>query len=390
MAIEHNDQNSPDLKRKTIMIGVGAPLSGRAAALGREMSQAIQIAVDECNEEGGISGALVTLDSSDDAGKVELGESVARTLCAEANLLGVVGHYNSDVTLAASLIYDANSVTMITHIVSNPELSERNLANVFRFTNRGDETGLAIARHLRDETSKQRAVIVGTTTTYGRSMSSEFKTSFERLGGTIADEIWIEEGLKDLTRVVDQLPADYDLVFYGETFEGAPLLRSLRAAGRNDLFATGDGCWDLTNFLEPAGSVATAGEGVLVLSATPEIGQVQGARSFNECYSARYGRIGNYAINSYDATRVLLAAIKEAAAQAKSLPPREAIADCLRASVFQGIAYREFARWNAQGENVSAITALHVAMTDGFKQVEEIPRSDFQSVATANLKEERP
>src|SRR4051794_20032744 len=114
------------------------------------MSQAIRVAVDECNEGGGIFGATVELSSTDDAGRVDAGETAARGICAKTNLLGVVGHYNSDVTLATSLIYDAANVTMITPIVSNPKLTDRNLANVFRFTNRDDETGIAIARYLRN------------------------------------------------------------------------------------------------------------------------------------------------------------------------------------------------------------------------------------------------
>jgi len=360
------------------------------AVLGQEMQQAIQLAVDEGNQEGGIFGAEVKLMVSDDAGDIRKGEAAARRMCEERQLLAVVGHYNSDVTLATSTIYDSNHLTMITPIVSNPALTERHLANIFRFTNRGDETGLAIARYLRDQRSKKRALIVGTTTTYGKSMSDAFQTAFQALGGAVVDQIWIEEGTTEFAKVVDQLSESWDVVFYGGTFEGAPLLKALRSAQRPELFATGDGCWDLTNFLEPTGAYANTGEGVLVLSATPEVGQVTGTQSFSERDAARHGRIGNYAVNSYDATRVLLAAIKGAAIQSQSLPPREAIADCLRASVFQGIAYREPIRWNTQGENVSAITALHVAMTDGFKQVAEIPRSDFQFVPTGNVRKERP
>jgi len=46
------------------------------------------------------------------------------------------------------------------------------------------------------------------------------------------------------------------------TFEGSPFLRSPRDAGNNNLFATGDRCWDVTNFLKPAGSIVSVGQGV--------------------------------------------------------------------------------------------------------------------------------
>jgi branched-chain amino acid transport system substrate-binding protein len=133
MTNEISSPRSLHLKGKTITIGASPPLSGRASALGREMLQAIQLAVDECNENGGIFGALVELDLADDAGRVEKGETVARTLCAKTNVLGVIGHYNSDVTLAASLIYEANNMSMISPIVSNPGLTALHTATLHGF-----------------------------------------------------------------------------------------------------------------------------------------------------------------------------------------------------------------------------------------------------------------
>lgn len=41
---------------ETIRIGIGAPLSGNAAALGIEMKQVIEVAVDEQNANGGSLG----------------------------------------------------------------------------------------------------------------------------------------------------------------------------------------------------------------------------------------------------------------------------------------------------------------------------------------------
>src|SRR5262245_56106817 len=52
-------------------VGVGAPLSGPAAELGREMAQAIQLAVDEANAAQDVSGvrieALIWDDRGDEA-----------------------------------------------------------------------------------------------------------------------------------------------------------------------------------------------------------------------------------------------------------------------------------------------------------------------------------
>jgi ABC-type branched-subunit amino acid transport system substrate-binding protein len=106
--------------------------------MGAEMRQAIDLAVEETNAAGGILGAAISAAVNDDASDIEQGQHVARKFCAERNLLGVVGHYNSDVSIAAAAIYRKCELPMITPIASNPELTDRELPNVFRFTNRDD------------------------------------------------------------------------------------------------------------------------------------------------------------------------------------------------------------------------------------------------------------
>src|SRR5438067_258726 len=124
------------------------------------MRQAAALAVEEMNARGGILGMPVSVSSVDDAGDVDRGLEIAHELCAQPDLLGVVGHLNSDVSIAASNVYARNGVAMITPIASNPALTERRLGNVFRFTNRDDLTGKAIATYLHDAFGKRRAAIV--------------------------------------------------------------------------------------------------------------------------------------------------------------------------------------------------------------------------------------
>ncbi len=50
---------------------------------------------------------------------------------------------------------------MITPIGSNPALTERSLPNVFRFTNRDDNTARAMATYLWERLGKRRTAIFG-------------------------------------------------------------------------------------------------------------------------------------------------------------------------------------------------------------------------------------
>jgi branched-chain amino acid transport system substrate-binding protein len=334
------------------------------------MKQAIEVAIDEKNAAGGIAGARIEPVAGDDATNDERGRDAARAFCADPSVLGVVGHYNSNVSLAAVPVYESAGLVNVTPIVSNPALTEQGYQTVFRFTNRDDRTAAAIAGHLARVLGKRRAVVAATPTTYGGSMADTFARAFQAQGGEILQRVPAEEGRRDFADLVRTLPRDFDLLFYGGSFEGAAILKALRQAGLDQLFAAGDGCWDRWNFLEAVGEVASAGEGVLVLSATPELGRVPGSEEFAERYARQYGPIGNYAVNSYDSARVLLAAI-ETAALNHGVPARAQVLSAMRGVRCDGIAYRQPVQWDRKGDNAAAVTALHVIEHGRYKQVAE-------------------
>jgi len=125
--------------------------------------------------------------------------------------------------------------------------------------------------------------------------------------------------------LISDLPTRFDLLFYGGTVEGAFILKAIREAGFKQLFAAGDGCWDLKNFVLPVGSAAIEGEGAIVLAATPAIGSVPGSAAFAKKYQRRYGPINNYAVNSFDSACVLMRAIEAAAKKFSRMPDRSAV-----------------------------------------------------------------
>jgi branched-chain amino acid transport system substrate-binding protein len=357
---------------KTISVGIGATLSGPYAGIGAEMKQAAELAIEEANDTGGIGGARLSAQAADDRSSAETAEVVAHQFCASNDLLGVIGHYSSDTSIAASKIYYQCGLAMISPIASNPALTDRGYGNTFRFTNRDDCTGRAIAGYLYRSFGKRRAVVIQSEYAYGKSMTNAFTDAFQRSGGQILVRENLTVGEREFGPLASVLPNDFDVLFYGGAFEGAPLLKAMREAGKTQLFAAGDGCWDITNFLEPAGDAATAGEGVLVLSATPAIGQVAGSQAFAERYRQRHGPITNYAVNSYDTARLLIQAIGHAAEAKHALPSRTEVIEAIRSIRFQGIAYRRPVEWDAKGDNTAAITALYVINGKRFRQIAEI------------------
>ena len=191
-------------------------------------------------------------------------------------------------------------------------------------------------------------------------------------GGTIVDRKSVKVGDQNFTEFVKGWPKDFDVVFFAGIREGALILKEMRAQGLTQLFSCGDGCWDTKAFILAAEGAATKGEGVLVLSAAPALGSVPGSAEFAARYTAKYGPINNYAASSYDAARMLMTAIAEAAKGKPTTPSRTEVVTALRTMTFQGIAYVKPVRWTEKGDNTAAVIFVNVVEHDHFNEIDRI------------------
>ena len=240
------------------------------------MRQAVDLAIDERNAAGGLLGGKVVAEVIDDQADAEKGRAVAKSLCDDPRVLAVVGHVNSGVMLASEKVYGECGLPIVTPMASNPAVTEQGLANVFRLTNRDDHKGPALARWLTTKMGKKAAVVVDDGTPYGKGLADQFSSGFAAVGGAVISRWTAKAGQTDFASEVAELPKDFDVLFFGGIKEGASILKDMRKAGLNQVFACGDGCWSVGGFIKPAAGAATAGEGVRILSAAPAIGAVPG------------------------------------------------------------------------------------------------------------------
>ncbi len=76
-------------------------MTGDSAQFGDMKEKAIQLAIDEVNEKGGINGKKVVLLTGDDTGNPKEAPNVAQKFAQDDRVLAVIGHWNSSCTLAA-------------------------------------------------------------------------------------------------------------------------------------------------------------------------------------------------------------------------------------------------------------------------------------------------
>jgi branched-chain amino acid transport system substrate-binding protein len=372
MAPDAMNGASAQLSGQDIRIGVGGPLTTGSATFGVEMRQAVELAVAEKNAAGGLLGAKITAVAADDEASNQRGEAVARQFCDDPAVLGVVGHVNSGVTIAAAGVYAGCGLAMLTPMSSNPGVTDQGLPNVFRLTNRDDRKGPGFAKWLVGRMAKRNAVVIDDGTLYGRGLADGFVAGFEAAGGAVVTRQGVKVGDTDFRGLLGALPKSFDVLFFAGIREGAYLVRDMRALGLNQVFGCGDGCWSVDAFIAPAGAAANQGEGVRILSAAPALGKVPGSAEFAARYTAKYGPINNYAASSYDSARIVLAAIEQAALAKKSVPTRAGVLAAMRATKVQGIAYAGPAQWNRKGDNVAAVIFVNVVEGGRFKEIDEI------------------
>ena len=220
-----------DAKAK-IEIGFANPLSGPYALTGARNRIAVEMAVGELNQNGGVLGDKVTLVEVDDACGLQKSVEAARQLVA-AQVAMVVGHLCSHSSLLAAGVYETADILMISPSSTHPRLTEEGRQNVFRLTGRDDDQGALAGDFLATHWSGDEIAILHDGTTYGEDLASEARKRLRIRG--IAPAIYdiYTPNEQDYTALVARLdPAGIRVLYIGGYGpDAARILRAVRARG---------------------------------------------------------------------------------------------------------------------------------------------------------------
>jgi branched-chain amino acid transport system substrate-binding protein len=228
-----------------VKVGVGGPITGANATFGAQLKNGAEQWAVDVNAAGGLLGQKVEIIVGDDASKPEQGVSVANKFIADG-VKFVIGHFNSGVSIPASEQYAEAGVLAISPASTNPKLTERGLANVFRTCGRDDQQGLVAAEYIEKNLKGKKIAIVHDKTPYGKGLADETQKSMNKAG--IKEVIYegINPGEKDYSALVSKLKgANVDVLYYGGLHTEAGLLvRQMRDQGLKTVLFSGDGITD--------------------------------------------------------------------------------------------------------------------------------------------------
>jgi len=187
--------------------------------------------------------------------------AVANQLASKGVRL-VAGHFCSGSSIPASNVYAEEDVLQISPASTNPKLTERGLANVFRVCGRDDQQGLVAGNFLADRFKGKTIAVIHDKTAYGKGLADETLKTLKARGVKVALYEAYTAGEKDYTALVSKLKINGVEVLYvgGYHTEAGLIARQMRQQNMSTVLVSGDALvtdeyWSITG---------PAGEGTLM------------------------------------------------------------------------------------------------------------------------------
>lgn len=303
-------------------IAIAAPLTGPYSDLGKTVVEGAQLAVEEYNANSENKEHPVGFILVDDGGIVIEALERAKIAIAEG-VLGVIGHVNSGISIEASKKYIQAKIPQISPASTHPKFTERPefRGYVFRTIGTDRQIGEAAADLVLSNGKYRKIAVLFNDRPYGVSVSSEFvriMSHHKEKEIVFYETIPVRTHDHSITaKKVAKTSAD--LVFFvGEYNDAGYLLKNLKKELPNAQFLSAEGAHN-QSFIDIAGSAA---EGAMILGAPlPNKKVIQK-------YKKRFKKnISGYVATSYNATKILLDAIK-----ANNFEDTEAIARSVAAN----------------------------------------------------------
>lgn len=283
-----------------VSIAMAGALNGPDAALGINIKDGIQLAIDKHNAAN--PGCQVQLKPFDTEGDPQKATAIAPQIVDDAFTIGLIGPAFSGETKATGGVFDQAGLVAATASATNVTLSEQGWKTFFRGLANDGVQGPSVANYLKNTLGQKKVCVVDDSTDYGVGLAQAVR---ETLGPIALDacKISVKKGDKDFSAAVTQVKGQSpDSVFYsGYYAEAAPFVQQLRDGGYTGKFVSADGSKD-PEFVKQAGQASK--DAILSCPCGPATG------SFADEYTKKFGQPpGTYSTEGYDLGTVLLKGI---------------------------------------------------------------------------------
>ncbi|HAM62885.1 MAG: hypothetical protein A2Y20_06855 [Firmicutes bacterium GWF2_51_9] len=302
----------------TIKIGVNVELTGEAAVYGQPEKKAIELAVKEINDAGGILGKQVEAIYYDT--KTDGAESTSNVtkLATEDKVVAIIGAAISGTTMAAAPVANQYMVPMLTPSGSNAKVTNDGTTvypYVYRACFIDPFQGVVIANFSSTELGATKAAVIGSSSSdYAKDLATIFADQFEKNGGTVVAEEYYTDTDTDFNAILTKLQnaGEFDVLFIADYAVRAGLIiGQARTAGIMVPIVGPDG-FESPDLVALAGGADKVND-IYFSTHFSTLSEDQAVKDFIAAYTASAGSAPSaLSALAYDAVYMLKQAIEDA------------------------------------------------------------------------------
>jgi branched-chain amino acid transport system substrate-binding protein len=337
-----------------VVIGIGAPLTDGAVALGKGMVRGANLAIKQANASQEVKDLGITIESveGDDKGDPTTGGNVATQFASNPDLVGVMGHLNSGVTRVAVKIYNQANIVQVSPANTAVDLTQMGMSNYFRVCTVDSVQGPVAADYAFKTGGKKTAFVVDDATVYGVGLADEWAKQFAADGGVIAGREKSTDKQTDFKSLVTTIKSkNVDIVYYGGVYNaGALLSRQMKEGGVNIPMMGGDGLFD-AEYIKLAGAANAKGD--LATSVGLPLEQLPKGQEFKAAFDA-----ANTIIKAIVSVAKSMGASKVTTTEGK-----KAIIAAVAKTNFDGVTGK--VQFDSKGDTLNKAITVYVVGADG-------------------------
>lgn len=301
----------------TIKIGGNLEMTGGSASFGKSGSNAINLAIKQLNEKGGVLGKQLEFVVADNKSEPSEAMNALQKLIAQDKVVAVVGPNLSSAVIAGSAINDSSKIVTITPMGTNPRVTVDTKGNtkpyMFRACFIDPFQGTVMAKFAKDTLgAKKVAIMIDNSSDYSKGLAKFFKQGFESAGGeVVAEESFLQKDTDFRATLTKIKATNPDMIYIPAYYQEVGLIvKQAKALGMNVPMAGGDG-WDSSKLSEIAGAEALNNTYFSSLYSPNDTSKLN--VDFVSNYEKAYGQKPDvFAALAYDATNLLANAIATA------------------------------------------------------------------------------
>jgi branched-chain amino acid transport system substrate-binding protein len=329
---------------KRVTVGIDVSLTGAGAEDAILVRNGAMLAIDEANAKGGVAGyyiePMVLDDGTIAAGQYDPAQAAtnARKMVGNPNVVAAVGPTNSGCGKAMAPIFSRGDLATITPSSTNPDLTDPKFGAqfdpsgrpiYFRVVTTDAYQGPDMANYLAQTLNVKKVYILDDSGAYGVGIANTFEDQAKKIGLAVLGHDQLNPLEADYTTLLTKIkPMNVDALYYGGTaLTAAKLAKQAYAVVPNIIKAGGDGVYS-ASLLKGAGFPAM--QGWYATIAAPFLAENPSVQPWIKRFTEKYG-LGpsSYAFTAYDATLVVLDAIKRVAERGAPVT-RSAVRDAIQ------------------------------------------------------------